>query len=538
MDIRTPEEGFFKLRHFCDSSGLPTDIVKQANRRLQIVALVYATVYFIAAFLISDPDTGERTLADTIIDVLGFFFIFASLTLYIALKYEWVGRRATRNLAIAFELFGAVGIEIGILTWNGDLSLIDIGLSWTTVWIVCFPLFLPAPWRTTFWTATLAASVRPLMIALVGLKGFPMPSAEIIIALILPAYVCVGIATVAAHVIYGLGKDVARARQMGSYRLTEKLGAGGMGEVWKAEHRMLARPAAIKLVRSDIAGGSGPLYSERFEREVQATAQLQSPHTIAVYDYGISEDGSFYYVMELLDGIDLERLVRSDGPLSAPRTLHILRQACHSLSEAHRKGIVHRDIKPANIFLCRYAGDVDFVKVLDFGLVKRAPKLDEDDITLTEMGSFAGTPAYASPEMAEGNSDRVDALTDIYSLGCVGFWLLTGRTVFEASNALDMLIKHRSETPAAPSKYTEFNVPAELDEAILACLEKDRSKRIASAAELAQRLQAIQRSFTWDADDARKWWEARSSDELDRITDTPGPTESDVDDYYFLPKLF
>ena len=176
-----------------------------------------------------------------------------------------------------------------------------------------------------------------------------MPGAATLIAVTLPTYLCVGIATVAAHVIYGLGKDVAKARQMGSYSLTEKLGVGGMGEVWKAEHRMLARPAAIKLVRSDITGESSLVYPERFEREVQATAQLQSPHTIAVYDYGITEGGSFYYVMELLDGLDLEHLVRFDGPLPVERTVHILRQACHSLSEAHRKGMVHRDIKPANI---------------------------------------------------------------------------------------------------------------------------------------------------------------------------------------------
>ena len=163
-----------------------------------------------------------------------------------------------------------------------------------------------------------------------------------------------------------------------------------MGEVWKAEHRMLARPAAIKLVRSDITGESGLVYPERFEREVQATAQLQSPHTIAVYDYGITEGGSFYYVMELLDGLDLEHLVRFDGPLPVERTVHILRQACHSLSEAHRKGMVHRDIKPANIFLCRYAGDVDFVKVLDFGLVKRGPSMDENEVMLTTVGAPKG----------------------------------------------------------------------------------------------------------------------------------------------------
>ena len=536
--IQTPKRHFFKQRHSGHSSSLPTDIVNQANRRLQALTLIYATVYFIAAYLIPSPRVIERTLTDTVIDAFGLFFILSSLALYFALKYRWVGTHATRNVAIAFEILGAVGIEIGILGWNGDESLIQLGLSWTAVWIVSFPLLAPTPPRTMFWTATLAASVRPLMFAFLAVRGIPMPDAGTLVALTLPSYLCVGIATVAAHVIYCLGKDVAKARQMGSYSLTEKLGAGGMGEVWRAEHRLLARPAAIKLVRSDIAGESGLVYPERFEREVQATAQLQSPHTIAVYDYGVTEGGSFYYVMELLDGLDLERLVRSDGPLPVERTVHILRQACHSLSEAHRKGMVHRDIKPANIFLCRYAGDVDFVKVLDFGLVKRGQSIDEDEVMLTTVGTFTGTPAYSSPEMAGGNTDGVDACSDIYSLGCVGFWLLTGRTVFEASNTLDMLFKHRSEIPVAPSEYSEFDVPAELDTIILTCLEKARSKRIASAADLSEKLHAIEQSFPWDTDHARRWWDERRPSESERFNSRSGLAEGDVDPDLVITKSF
>ena len=537
--IQTPkEEGFAKLKRSGDSSGLPTDILSQANRRLQALALIYATVYFIATYLIPQPRVTERTPTDTIIEVFGLLFILSSLALYLALKYGWVGTRATRNLAIAFEVIGAVGIEIEILGWDGDVSVINFGPSWTAVWIIIFPLLVPTAWRTTCWTATLAASVRPLMLALVAFRGIPMPGAATLIAVTLPTYLCVGIATVAAHVIYGLGKDVAKARQMGSYSLTEKLGVGGMGEVWKAEHRMLARPAAIKLVRSDITGESSLVYPERFEREVQATAQLQSPHTIAVYDYGITEGGSFYYVMELLDGLDLEHLVRFDGPLPVERTVHILRQACHSLSEAHRKGMVHRDIKPANIFLCRYAGDVDFVKVLDFGLVKRGPSMDENEVMLTTVGTFTGTPAYASPEMAGGDTDRVDARSDIYSLGCVGFWLLTGRTVFEASNTLDMLFKHRTEVPIAPSEYCEFDIPAELDAVILKCLEKQPSNRIASAAGLSAKLHEIEQSSPWDADHARRWWDARRPSESERFTGTPGPAEGDGDQDFLITKSF
>ena len=249
--MQTPKnEGFARPRHSGDASGLPTDIVNQGNRRLQVLALIYATVYFIAAYLIPDTRSIERTLADTIIDLFGLFFILSSLSLYFALRYGWVGRRATHNLAIAFEVFGAVGIEIGILGWNGDPSVLsDVGLSWTTVWIVSFPLLAPTPPWTTFRTATVAASASPLMFAILAIGGTPMPDAATLIALTLPTYLCVGVATVSAHVVFGLGKDIAKARQMGSYSLTEKLGGGGMGEVWKAEHRILARPAAIKLIR-------------------------------------------------------------------------------------------------------------------------------------------------------------------------------------------------------------------------------------------------------------------------------------------------
>jgi serine/threonine-protein kinase len=211
--------------------------------------------------------------------------------------------------------------------------------------------------------------------------------------------------------------------------------------------------------------------------------------------------------MELLDGIDLERLVRKEGPLPVPRVIHILRQVCHSLAEAHQHGMIHRDVKPANIFLCRYGRDVDFIKLLDFGLVKQSGSA-APDMGLTRIGGFAGTPAYASPEMIRG-AEKLDCRADIYALGCVAFWLLTGTVVFEASTALEMLMKHATEPPEPPSRLAEQLIPQELDRLVLQCLEKRPEARIASAEELDLRLAEIAEVCPWSTAEARRWWELR-----------------------------
>ena len=224
--------------------------------------------------------------------------------------------------------------------------------------------------------------------------------------LVFPYLLVVVMAYVGARVVYALGTEVSRARELGSYRLVERLGQGGMGEVWRARHRMLARPAAIKLIRPSLTGDARTGVSEdarrRFEREAQAIASLRSPHTVNLFDFGIADDGAFYYVMELLDGLDADALVRRTGPVPAERAIHLLRQVCHSLSEAESCGLVHRDIKPANIFLCRYGEDYDFVKVLDFGIVKATRDSAETGAALTLENVVHGTPAFIAPEQALG----------------------------------------------------------------------------------------------------------------------------------------
>ena len=301
---------------------------------------------------------------------------------------------------------------------------------------------------------------------------------------------------------------MTKVREMGSYKLTELLGMGGMGEVWRAEHRMLARPAAIKLVRSEIGGRTDEQTAtlhRRFEREVQATTALRSPHTVAVYDYGTAADGCFYYVMELLNGFDLETLIQRFGPQPPERVLSFLLQACDSLAEAHSAGLIHRDIKPKNLFVCRLGLHYDFVKVLDFGLVKSAASSGDSQSQLTLDGTTTGTPAYMSPEMALGEK-TMDARSDIYSLGCVAYWLLTGQLVFKGNTPTAVLLAHVQNPPIPPSQRSELEIPEDLERVILTCLEKDPARRPQSAQELAQLLESCRDARDWNRDQAERWW--------------------------------
>ncbi|TMC59562.1 MAG: serine/threonine protein kinase [Chloroflexi bacterium] len=294
-------------------------------------------------------------------------------------------------------------------------------------------------------------------------------------------------------VLTRLGQQVTKAREMGSYRLGELLGRGGMGEVYLAHHRMLARPAAIKLIRPDaLAGRDGTraqLAAARFRREAEAAANLKSAHTVQLYDFGVTEDGRHYLVMELLEGINLDALVRRDGPLPAARVIDILRQVCDSLQEAHDAGLVHRDIKPANIHLGRVGRQHDFVKVLDFGLVKSFAPTTGNDSLASVAGLALGTPAYMSPEMVHG--EVVDGRSDLYSLGCVAYYLLTGHLVFEAETAIQTVLLHVQQEPVPPSRRTENPVPPTLDRLVLACLAKSPADRPQSAVELAAELTAV-----------------------------------------------
>ena len=304
-------------------------------------------------------------------------------------------------------------------------------------------------------------------------------------------------------------RRITNGHEIGSYELVEKLGHGGMGEVWRAEHRLLARPTAIKLIRPEMLGVASDrdvrTLLRRFEREAQAIAVLNSPHTIDLFDFGLTRDGAFYYVMELLIGRDLESLVRDFGAMPADRVTHLLRQVCHSLAEAHSRGLVHRDIKPANVYVCRMGLDYDFVKVLDFGLVKFSTRgaanalVSADDVT-------TGTPAYMAPEVILGDG-QVDPRADVYSIGCLAYWMLTGQLVFDAESPMKMMMAHVERTPVPPSQRTELPIPRQLDEIILACLAKDPDQRPQSAEVLWETSLQCRSEEGWSRTDARHWWE-------------------------------
>jgi hypothetical protein len=309
-----------------------------------------------------------------------------------------------------------------------------------------------------------------------------------------------GVAALASSVIYGLQAIAREARQLGQYELEEKIGEGGMGAVYRARHAMLRRPTAVKLLTGD--GSESQL--RRFEKEVQLTARLTHPNTISIYDYGRTPDGVFYYAMELLEGLTLEELVHHDGPQTAGRVIHLLRQVCAALKEAHGIGLIHRDIKPANIYLCRRGDVPDFVKVLDFGLVREIKR--DGDVTRSNIDTVVGTPLYMSPE-AILTPDRIDARADIYGLGCVAYHLVAGEPPFAGQTFVEVCAHHLHSPPPLPSQRRP--VADDLERVILSCLAKDPSDRPQSAEALSQSLQHCRDAATWTETDAGAWWARR-----------------------------
>lgn len=290
-----------------------------------------------------------------------------------------------------------------------------------------------------------------------------------------------------------------------TYELLEKLGAGNMGEIWRGRHRRLDRRCAIKILRKKAADWED---EQRFEREARVMAGLSSPHTVEIYDFGIRQDGSFYYVMELLDGIDLQKLVGRHGPLDPRRVIHILRQACHSLEDAHAAGLVHRDLKPANLVLCRYGRDWDMVKVVDFGLAKESVAKPGGAQKLTRMRTVLGTAAYLAPESRTG-SVHVDHRADLYGLACIAFWLLSGRLVFDEKNPIRMVNAHVTQEPRHVREFVP-EVNEDLDSLIHKCLAKDPADRIQDARAMRTALDAMSRDEYWTDAEAREWWESQS----------------------------
>jgi len=314
----------------------------------------------------------------------------------------------------------------------------------------------------------------------------------------------VAVCTASSRVIYGLRREIDEARQLGQYTLDEKLGEGAMGVVYRAHHAMLRRPCAVKLLLPDKVG---EMHLARFEREVQQTARLTHPHTVTIFDYGRTPEGIFYYAMELLEGASLDRIIEGDGPQPPERVAYILDQVAAALAEAHGIGLIHRDIKPANIILTEQGGEPDVAKVVDFGLVKdvRSEGDGGGDPDLSQAGAVAGTPLYMSPETILAYH-QVDARSDLYALGAVSYYLLTGEPVFKGRTAAEVCTQHVQEQPVPPSKRCDQEVPPDLESLIMACLEKDPAHRPQSANHLRARLWAGGTAARWNTDRARRWW--------------------------------
>jgi serine/threonine-protein kinase len=440
--------------------------------------------------------TGERSVRFCrTLEVVGLLTFFTTSS-FLG-RFVLVGFARERSLATAD----------GALMADAYLSI--LGLVGTALMILVRAALIPSsPRRTLLYTAMVGIPtiVTPTFVAL-GAGGefvsrsldsaaFPwMPA-----ALAMVWCIVVVTSTVISRVIYGLRLEVREAKKLGQYVIEEKIGEGGMGEVYRARHGMLRRPTALKLLRSGHAR-EGDLV--RFEREVQLTARLTHPNTITIFDYGRTDDGIFYYAMELLDGANLQRIVEVSGPQPEGRVIRILTAACAALAEAHSIGLIHRDIKPANIMLCVQGGESDVVKVLDFGLVKEL-HVDEGQ-GLTVASTLIGTPHYMAPESISDPAS-VDARADIYALGAVAYFLLAGSEVFSGKTLVDICSRHLHQ---APERLAErgVTVSAELETIVLACLAKKPDERPESAAALRKRLESCGVA-PWDGARAEAWWGA------------------------------
>lgn len=486
--------------------AIPYDLLQEGSRRLGIMSLVGAFLWTVATLLyhVAGP---ANIPTFRVIDAISVICALLSLALFAYTRRDAKNPQFILDLGLAYMVLMSVGLAL-VGHWDRMSSSPDVPiLSWIGAVVLMFSAIVPTLPAKMLIAGFISVSMNPVSMLIARARGtWDFAPATKVLVMHWPDYLLLGVAVVISHVVTSLGRQVTKAREMGSYQLVKLLGKGGMGEVWQASHRMLTRDAAIKLIQPDllnrVSQKDAKLMQRRFEQEAKATASLRSPHTVELYDFGVTEAGVLYYVMELLDGIDLATLVKTFGPQSPARVVHILSQVCKSLGDAHRHGMIHRDIKPTNIYLCRMGNEYDFAKVLDFGLVK---VLDAKDLQLTGVGAATGTPAYMAPEVALGN-EHIDGRCDLYGLGCVAYWLLTGCLVFEESSATAMMLAHLQKTPVLPSERSGLAVPLAVEQAVMMCLAKKPEDRPESAESLARALAAGEGVSVWTQEDAEQWW--------------------------------
>ncbi len=416
--------------------------------------------------------------------------------------------------------FLAVGHHqmVNAITLPGGRAHLPIGITPWLLLVFTYALFIPNTWQRALAVLSVLGLIPLVHLAYHwwSLPEFRELAARpeytgVVSGQVMMMVLVVAVATVGVHTIGTLRRQAFAAKQLGQYRLKQRLGTGGMGEVYLAEHQMMKRPCAVKLIRPEKAGD--PRMLARFEREVRATAKLSHWNSIDIFDYGRTADGVFYYVMEFLPGHNVGELVDRYGPLPPGRTVYLMDQICSALAEAHGIGLVHRDIKPANIF-CAYRGGVyDVAKLLDFGLAK--PVLDTSETHLTVEGTVTGSPLFMAPEQATG-ADEVDGRSDIYSLGAVIYLMLTGQPPFSFNNTIKVLVAHASQQ-VPPLRQLNPGVPEALEQVVLRCLEKDPEDRFQDVQSLQRALRELDLADAWSPALAAQWWSCNGCPERKKL---------------------
>jgi serine/threonine protein kinase len=520
------------------SERIDEDLVAWAQRLRSVCAILWAGfLTFFVRNVVTEAVTGPmRWLWGFVFAALGLSAVLLAFWKW-GLKLDEFARKhgpqltCWRLLFVELLLFGGAAFYFAAFIHvvasrraEPNLTVCDVMSTMTWCCVLAFTYTMIAadsrPRAIGMATLLLAAPVTVVTYEWLTSTSFAaVVNSGMVSMMALTAAVCWGALIYWVFRLDRLKQEAARARRFGQYRLKQLIGRGGMGEVYLAEHTLLKRPCALKRIRP--GHDTDPTTLARFEREVRATAELSHPHTVEIYDYGRAGDSTFYYVMELLWGLTLQDLVHKHGPLPPARAVYLLRQVCDALGEAHAAGLIHRDIKPGNIYAARRGGEYDFVKLLDFGLVKGVARSDQPGISRAE--TVVGSPLYMSPEQSL-NVHTSDVRADIYSLGAVAYFLVVGHPPFVAENPLEVLISHARDAVQPPSQFVA-DLPSDVEAIMLKCLAKDPAERFASAADLGRALAACSVADEWTRDDAASWWAAHSDSLVPGLA-TPTDTDS------------
>ena len=490
---------------------LPGELIEASRQRVGTAAIAFAFVWLIGLVLnlvlwplLGDPAHAGELPWNAGVNLAGILGVVCSLSIAFISRQRRLSTRVVLNAGTAFQVVCAALIAVAT---RDRVDQRTHAVSWVCIIILSYPMIAPMSAAKTL-AAGLACALIDTLGFVIGRHGMVDVGVFPMIWILMPPYLCALIAVVPSRLITRLGKQVREEREMGSYRIGDLLGSGGMGEVYSATHRLLARPAAIKLIQRRLLEEASPENAhamiERFHREAEAVAALRSPHTVSLYDFGVTDDGTMFYVMELLDGMSMDDLVSRHGPLAEERALHLLRQVCLSIGEAHARGLVHRDIKPGNIHVCRMGGAADFVKVLDFGLVRGTQRELSSRANLTAPGAVTGTPSFMPPELFVG--DPCDQRSDVYAIGCVAYWLLTGRLVFEGMSMMRIITQILMDDPVSVAERAAHPVSPELSSLVMRCLARDPELRPRDAREVGELLEECENSRAWTDRRAKQWW--------------------------------